>query len=160
MRPSTGATMGFERQRLPDPVGYFEGQDLKLCGRGKWRTTSCVFHGGSDSMRIDTTSGGWCCMNCGAKGGDVLQYHMLAHRLEFIDAARQLGAWVESGNTDMTPPSAPISARAALYLLASEATLAAVAAGNVAHGVVLTDRDKDRLMIAAGRISRILEIYR
>jgi len=42
----------FEKSRLPDPVTYFEGQGLKLLGRGGWRTTKCLFHGGSDSMRV------------------------------------------------------------------------------------------------------------
>lgn len=95
--------MGFDRQRLPDPATYFASQGLKLIGRtGKWRTTSCVFHGGSDSMRVNLTTGGWCCMNCGAKGGDVLAYHMEHHRLDFVEAARQLGAWLHDGQ--VAPP--------------------------------------------------------
>ena len=43
-------------------------------------------------MRVNTQSGGWCCMSCGESGGDVLAYHMKFHSLEFIDAAKQLGA--------------------------------------------------------------------
>jgi hypothetical protein len=46
------------RDNLPDPIAYFEGEGLKLDGRGKWRTTECRFHGGSDSMRVNTASGG------------------------------------------------------------------------------------------------------
>ena len=68
--------MTFIRENLPDPVTYFENEGLKLTGKSKWRTTACNFHGGSDSMRINTESGGFCCMNCGFKGGDVLAYHM------------------------------------------------------------------------------------
>ena len=70
--------MPFDRNRLPEPVSYFEGQDLLLTGprSAKWKTTACVFHTGTDSMRINTASGGWCCMSCGVKGGDVLAYHM------------------------------------------------------------------------------------
>ena len=49
--------MGFDRRNLPDAVGYYESEGLKLTGRGKWRTTECKFHGGSDSMRINTDSG-------------------------------------------------------------------------------------------------------
>lgn len=151
--------MAFDRERLPTPAHYFESAGLKLTGRGKWRTTSCALHGGSDSLRINLTTGGWCCMNCGAKGGDVLAYHAQVHRLEFIEAARQLGAWIDDGNPLTRQVPAPLPARAALQLLASEAMLAAVAAGNVAQGVVLTGRDKDRLMTAAGRINRIAELY-
>lgn len=151
--------MSFDRQSLPNPVDYFESQGLKLAGRGKWRTTACRFHGGTDSMRVMVASGGWCCMNCGAKGGDVLSYHRQMHQLEFTDAARQLGAWIDDGKPTIPEHSAPLPARAALQLLAFEATLVAVAAGNVAQGVVLASRDKDRVMTAAGRINRIAEMY-
>ncbi len=41
----------------------------------------------------------------------------------------------------------------ALELLADEAMLVAVAAGNVGHGVALTQGDTDRVMQAAGRIN-------
>jgi hypothetical protein len=82
------------RERLPEPQGYFESQDLELVGRGAWRTTRCAFHGGSDSMRVNLRSGGFCCMaGCGARGGDVLAYHMAAHGLGFVEAAKELGAW-------------------------------------------------------------------
>ena len=85
--------------RLPDPASYFESQGLKLTGprSAKWKTTECAFHGGSDSMRVNVHSGGWVCMACGAKGGDVLAYQMAAHGLEFVDAAKALGAWVDDG---------------------------------------------------------------
>ena len=66
--------MIFVKENLPDPVTYFENEGLKLTGRGPWRNTSCVFHGGRDSMQIKIESGGFCCMNCGVKGGDVLAY--------------------------------------------------------------------------------------
>lgn len=153
--------MGFDRTRLPEPNAYYESQGLKLAGprNAKWLTTSCSFHGGSDSMRMNRDSGGFCCMNCGASGGDVLSYHMQAHGLEFVDAARQLDAWVEDDRPAprQTPP--PLPPRAALQVLAFEATLTAVAAGNVARGVKLTDQDRSRLMTAAGRINRIAEVF-
>lgn len=87
--------MSFNRALLPEPVGYFEHQGLRLVGSGKWRTAACQFHGGSDSLRINTETGGWCCMACGVHGGDVLGYHQQVHGLEFIEGARELGAWVE-----------------------------------------------------------------
>jgi hypothetical protein len=34
-------------------------------------------------------------MVCGAHGGDVLAFHQHKHGLNFIDACKQLGAWVE-----------------------------------------------------------------
>ena len=58
----------FKKDQLPESIGYFESQGLTLSKRGKWRTTECRFHDGSDSMRINTTSGAWICMACNAKG--------------------------------------------------------------------------------------------
>ncbi len=151
--------MSFDRNQLPDPVSYFEGQDLRLTGHGKWRTTSCTFHGGSDSMRINVASGGWCCMSCGESGGDVLAYSMKLHGLEFVDAAKALGAWVDDGRPVQQHKPTPLSARAAISAMAFEATLTAIAAGNIAHGIQLTDTDRARLRVAAQRITTISEAF-
>ena len=43
--------------------------------------------------------------------------------------------------------------------MAFESTPAAVAAGNVANGVALTDTDRARLMVAANRINRLVEAF-
>lgn len=151
--------MSFDRDRLPEPIGYFEGQALKLSKRGKWRTTECRFHGGSDSMRINTATGAWVCMSCGAKGGDVLAYEITAHGVDFVTAAKALGAWVEDGKPEPNRKPAPLPPRSALEVLAFETTLTAVAAGNLAHGVALSTKDRARLMIAANRINKLAEAY-
>lgn len=151
--------MTFQREHLPDSASYFEGEGLQLKGPGKWKTTSCNFHGGSDSMRVNLASGAWVCMSCGEKGGDVLAYHMQAHGLEFVDAAKALGCWVDDGKPQRPQKPAPLPPRAALQVIAFEATLAAVAAGNVAHGVTLSEPDRFRLLTAAGRINRLVEAY-
>lgn len=151
--------MSFNRELLPDPVSYYEGQGLRLSPRGKWRTTECRFHDGSDSMRLNLTTGAWVCMSCDVKGGDVLAYHMQAHGLEFVEAARQLGAWTEDGKRPTSDKPAPLPPRAALQVLAFESTLTAVAAGNVARGVKLSDQDRFRLLAAAARINRLAEAY-
>ena len=150
--------MSFDRNLLPEPIGYFEAQSLRLTGRGKWRTTSCAFHGGSDSMRVNCATGAWVCMSCSQKGGDVLAYQMASTGAEFVQAAKALGAWIEDGKSAPQKP-APLPPRAALQVLAFEATLAAVAAGNLARGIVLSDVDRGRLMAAAGRINRLVEAY-
>ena len=49
--------------------------------------------------------------------------------------------------------------RAALQVLEFESTLVAIAAGNIANGVALTDVDRKRLYLCASRISRISEDY-
>ncbi len=152
--------MGFDRRNLPDAVGYYESEGLKLTGRGKWRTTECKFHGGSDSMRINTDSGAFACMaGCGARGGDVLAYHMAQHGLEFVEAAKALGAWIDDGRPATQHKPTPLPARDALAVLAVEANLVAVAAANVAHGVALSQLDLSRVLQAAGRIQKIVEVF-
>lgn len=151
--------MSFDRARLPDPSSYFESEGLKLTGRGKWRTTECRFHGGSDSMRINVQSGGFLCMaGCGAKGGDALAYRMAAHGEDFVTAARALGAWIEDGKPTPKRPTS-IAPRDAISLIANECNLVAVAAANLAHGVALTSIDLERLLKAAGRITRVVEVF-
>ena len=145
----------FLRDRLSDPISYFEAEGLTLQGKGKWRTTTCSFHGGSDSMRINTATGAWVCMSCNAKGGDVLAHFMAEHGVDFITAAKVLGAWDDSGKPDKVHRPKPLPARQAISVLAFESTLTAVAAGNIANGVVLTDADRARLRVAAKRINTI-----
>ena len=152
--------MGFDRRNLPDAVSYYESEGLKLTGRGKWRTTECKFHGGSDSMRINTDSGAFACMaGCGARGGDVLAYHMAQHGLEFVEAAKALGAWIDDGRPTTQHKPSPLSPRQALEVLAVEANLVAIAAANVAHGVVLSQVDLSRVLTASGRITRLVEVF-
>ena len=66
-------------------------------------------------MRVNTQTGAYCCMaGCGARGGDVLAYHMAAHGLAFVDAAKALGAWIDDGRL---PPSRPTRRNPARSLL-------------------------------------------
>ena len=148
--------MTFNREQLPDPLSYFEGEGLKLKGPSKWKTSECRFHGGSDSMRINTQYGGWVCMSCGVKGGDVLSYHIQAYDMEFIDAAKALGVWVDDGKPQATKKPTALTPRSALEVLGRESTIVAIAAGNIAQGINLTDEDRSRLMVCAGRINKIV----
>lgn len=153
--------MAFDRDLLPDPPAYFESQGLTLRGpsSAKWKTTACNFHGGSDSLRVNVTTGAWVCMSCGEKGGDVLAYEIKDSGREFVDAAKALGCWVDDGRPPLATKPTPLSPRLALSVMAFESTLAAVAAGNVANGVTLTDADRARLMVAANRINRLVEAF-
>lgn len=151
--------MSFDRERLPETVSYFESLGLRLKGPGKWKTTACNFHGGSDSMRVNVASGNWVCMSCGESGGDLLAYHMKAHHMEFVEAAKALGCWVEDGKPQRPQKPTPLPPRAALQVIGFEATLAAVAAANVAHGKPLSEPDRFRLLTAAARINRLVEAY-
>lgn len=153
--------MTFNRDQLPAPAAYFEAQGHKLTGpkSAKWKTTNCTFHGGSDSMRVNIASGGWCCMACNAKGGDVLAHFMAEHGADFITAAKALGAWQDDGQPARAQRPRQLPAASAIEVLQFEVTLTAVAAGNLAHGVQLTDTDRTRLLLAAKRITGILENF-
>ena len=110
-------------------------------------------------MRVNVATGAWVCMSCGEKGGDVLAYEMKDGGKEFVDAAKALGCRIDDGRAPVTTKPTPLSPRLALSVMAFESTLAAVAAGNVANGVTLTDTDRARLMVAANRINRLVEAF-
>ncbi len=151
--------MSFNRNALPDAISFYEAEGLKLTGHGPWRTTSCAFHGSSDSMRINVDTGGFICMaGCGARGGDVLAYRMAAYGEDFITAAKALGCWSDDGKPGPRRPT-PISWRDAFALAAAELNFVAIAAANVAHGVTLSQVDLNRLLTAASRITRIWEVF-
>lgn len=153
--------MTVDRTRLPDPLGYYEAQGLTFRERrGKWRTAGCPFHGSSDSLRVNTESGAFICMaGCGARGGDVLAFHRAIHGVDFVPACRELGAWIDDGKPEPKHSRpAPFSARDALRVLRHDAVLTAVAAANVAYGVILSDADRSGLLKAAARIQYVVEV--
>lgn len=152
----------FDRERLPDPEAYYtEVAGLRFRERrGVWRTTSCAFHGGSDSMRVNLRSGAWCCMSCGASGGDVLAYHMRAHGLDFVEAARQLGAWIDdSGGPIIRRDRRPagLSAADALALMRADALLIAQEAARACRLGAIEASVKDVVLAAAVRIMRVCD---
>jgi hypothetical protein len=153
--------MTFVREKLPEPVSYYESQGLNLLGaqRSPWKTTECRFHGGSDSMRIKVATGAFICMNCGARGGDVVAYQMAAHCLSFLEAVKQLGAW--SGGEPRKEHIRPtaLSARDAMSVLAFEGTLAAIADCRSAKGIKPSPKDLERILMAVGRINHLAGIY-
>ena len=125
--------MGFNRDALPEPLGYFEAQGLQFRERrGRWRTTRCDFHGGSDSLRVNVQTGAWCCMSCNAHGGDVLAYEMAFSGLTFIEAAKALGAWIEDGKPQQHRRPKALPAHEALELIKRETNLVALEAARLA----------------------------
>lgn len=84
----------FSKDRLPTPSAYYRSQGIKLSGADEWKTALCPFHDDhKPSLRVRVDSGGFKCMACGAKGGDVLAFHMRHKQINFITAAIELGAW-------------------------------------------------------------------
>ena len=153
--------MSYDRNQLPDPANFFESESLVLKGPSSstWKTTKCDFHGGSDSMRVNVKTGAFRCMNCGESGGDVLSYLMKKHGLEFVSAAKSIGAWVNDGKPQQQFKPTTLSPRAALQVLNREATITAVAAGNLAKGITLSEIDFKRLFVCVHRIGRISKEY-
>ncbi len=152
-----GVVMSFNRDQLPDPQEYYENTaGLTLMGRGPWRTTRCEFHGGSDSMRINLKSGGFMCMSCGEKGGDVLAYEMQSTGAEFIDAAKALNAWTDDGKPSSYKPS-PVSARTMLEVVSFEVQIVALMGADLSKGIAISEVDKSRLFEAVSRITRVAE---
>lgn len=94
----TGKRFALNRSLLPTPLDYYTGiNGMRLLGTGEWCTALCPFHDDkAPSLRINTRSGGYKCMLCEAKGGDVLAFHMARHSLPFIEACKSLGAWEQS----------------------------------------------------------------
>jgi hypothetical protein len=95
----------------------------------------------------------------GQRGGDVLSHHIAAHTLEFVEAAKALGAWVDYGKLQIQQKPTPLPPRAALEVLEFESLIVAVAAGNIAKGIKLSAADQARVMTCAGRIGRLAEAY-
>jgi phage/plasmid primase-like uncharacterized protein len=94
----------FRKELLPDAVSYFAQHRLSLTGKGKQRQGPCPIHGGSDSLSVNVESGCWFCFSCGEKGGDMLDFHRKIHGLGFVEAARELGAWVDASPCSKSQP--------------------------------------------------------
>lgn len=83
----------FDRDRLPDPETYFTAELGALQGHGTWRDAVCPFHQDTrPSLRVNTQTGAFRCMVCGASGGDVLAFQMQRYKQPFPAAAKALGA--------------------------------------------------------------------
>jgi CHC2 zinc finger len=92
----TAGQSKFNRSLLPKPADYFSRYlpSLKKPNAEGWAFALCPFHADSTpSLRVNLLSGGFKCMACGEHGSDVLAFHMAAHSLDFVSAAKALGAW-------------------------------------------------------------------
>jgi len=97
LRPTIGGRNMYERldpqhlKVMVSPLSFY-GAELGLTFAapvGDWAIGGlCPFHddGREGSFRVHTASGGFICFSCGAKGGDVIAFARLRHRLSFPDA--------------------------------------------------------------------------
>lgn len=85
---------GYRRERLPDPLTYYRQHLHALCIHGDWAAARCPFHEDHNpSLSINLVHGGFVCHACGAKGGDVLDFHRRLNDMDFVSAAKDLNAW-------------------------------------------------------------------
>lgn len=86
----------FDFSRLPAPLRYYmEHEGFTLSGSGEWRSSICPFHNDRrPSLRVNVETGAFRCMACNVKGGSVIAFHRARHGLSFMQAARDLGAWI------------------------------------------------------------------
>ena len=153
--------MSFNKDLLPAPADYYEGQGLTIAKRGSkgWRGTNCPFCDSRDNGNINLDSGAFHCWGCGAKGGDLVSFHQTLHGGDFVETVKALGAWVEDGKPfNRTKPKA-ISASDAMDLLGHEIQLAAIAITDHVKGKPTSEEEAARLRVASGRINSVMEAY-
>jgi len=129
---------------------------------GKWRTTTCEFHEDhSPSMRVNVESGGWCCMACGASGGDAVAYLMARTGGDFVHCAKALGAWRDGSDDRPAPSRLPsgLSAHDALAVIAADMGLVFVIAADLSAGRAVSEQDMDSFARATGRMQAIAKRY-
>jgi hypothetical protein len=84
----------YRRDLLPDPSIYYNQHLEKLVRGSEWTTACCPFHADRrPSLAVNLIHGGFICHACGARGGDVLEFHRRLTGAGFIEAAKALGAW-------------------------------------------------------------------
>lgn len=153
--------MTFIRENLPDALDYFQGRGQKIFGkRGKQFRTTCTLHGGTgDTLSVRRDTGVWYCFSCQASGSDVLAYAMQADGLDFISAAKALGAWREDGKPAPDYKPTPITAREAINLLSNECQLILATGATIRGGHPVTTQDIERCAKAMGRINKVREMF-
>ena len=84
----------YRRDLLPDPLDYYRRHLHPLRIAGDQASARCPFHEDRNpSLSVNLVHGCFNCFGCGAKGGDVLDFHRRLHGLGFVAAVKDLGAW-------------------------------------------------------------------
>lgn len=123
---------------------------LRRNGPDRWRAC-CPAHGGSNpsSLSVGVADGDVVLLKCWVGCDSEAVVHALGLELSALFPPSPEG-----------PPSGPpmkrrrlLGPQQALDLLHDEAQLVGVCAGNIAHGVMLSETDVARVLQAAGRIA-------
>lgn len=87
--------MGFERDRLPPADVYFSSELPGLKKKpGDWSLAKCCFHDDKNpSLSVNMITGAFKCFACGASGKDIVDFHKMRYQRDFVEAAKELGAW-------------------------------------------------------------------
>jgi len=83
----------FRRELLPIPRDFFASEGIFLQREGPWDHGLCPFHDDCHpSLSVNLESGFSKCWSCGWQGG-MVDFYMLRHGVNFVQAAKALGAW-------------------------------------------------------------------
>lgn len=151
----------FNRLLVPGWDEYADRMGMALVGRGKWVNVRCDFHDdGAPSLRANRETGGWVCMACGVRGGDTLAHYMQLHGCDFVQAARELGAWTNDAQySDAVHRPATLAPRDALQVAAQQLRVAVIVIGAARRGLAPNDRDWQQFLEAAGRVDWLAAEY-
>lgn len=162
----------FIREKLPDPLTFYQDRGLVLQPGKEWRSTSCEFHNSRETMRVNMKSGAFICMaQCGAKGGSVVDYYMAINGVDFYTAAKALGA-VEVDGKPYIGPKRPsrIPALELLKLASTDLYKCSLVVSALLHaltanrelekalGLTITSNDLHCFFGAAGQVIYLSEI--
>lgn len=94
----------FDRGALPPAESFFRTNVQRFRRQGRRARGICPFHprAAHQSFSMELDHGWWNCFSCGASG-DLISFVMLQDNVDFLEAARRLGALVESTPTTSTP---------------------------------------------------------
>lgn len=87
----------FNRNALPTPMDYYRTHfpSLPTHTDRQWISVLCCFHDDKNpSLNLNLSSGGFYCFGCGAKGGDVVAFHMQRYGVPFVAAVTFFGGWI------------------------------------------------------------------
>lgn len=84
----------FNRSLLLSPLFYYQQQFPFIKPKSGWVQVHCCFHDDhTPSLSINLLHGNFICFACGTKGGDVIAFHQLRYKRDFISTVTELGAW-------------------------------------------------------------------